>query len=111
MVHILFSSKYKHTNLRSIDRYKLSSESLLSNQKAALSLFSSHRKNWFAARCEDLHLIKLKELTAVSKQVRRVLFNKMPASTRSEPVFAMDDWKRGFLVSIARCDLHEWSCY
>ena len=24
----------------------------------ALSLFSSHRKNWFAARCECLHLIK-----------------------------------------------------
>ena len=24
----------------------------------ALSLFSSHRKNWFAARCEYLHLIK-----------------------------------------------------
>ena len=23
-----------------------------------LSLFSSHRKNWFAARCEYLHLIK-----------------------------------------------------
>ena len=30
----------------------------------------------------------------------------MPASTRSEPVFAMDGWKRGFIVSIARCDLH-----
>ena len=25
---------------------------------ALLSLFSSHRKNWFAARCEYLHLIK-----------------------------------------------------
>ena len=25
---------------------------------APLSLFSSHRKNWFAARCECLHLIK-----------------------------------------------------
>ena len=24
----------------------------------SLSLFSSHRKNWFAARCECLHLIK-----------------------------------------------------
>ena len=26
--------------------------------KTALSLFSSHRKNWFAARCEYLHLLK-----------------------------------------------------
>ena len=27
-------------------------------KKPLLSLFSSHRKNWFAARCEYLHLIK-----------------------------------------------------
>ena len=28
------------------------------SENQALSLFSSHRKNWFATRCEYLHLIK-----------------------------------------------------
>ena len=54
-----------------------------------LRLFSSHRKNRFAARCEYLHLIK-KNSQQANKHCEF-------ASTRSELRTGFyDDWKRGF---------------
>ena len=54
-----------------------------------LSLFSNHRKNWFAARCECLHLIK-KNSQCLFACCEFVLIR----------CSFCDDWKRGLKVSI-----------
>ena len=51
--------------------------------RPSLSLFSSHGKNWFAARCEYLHLIKKNSHRAN----RHCEMQALAASC--EPIFAM----------------------
>ena len=54
-----------------------------------LSLFSSHRKNWFALRCEYLHLLK-KKLTASKQGLREFfLINMQVLAASCKPVFVM----------------------
>ena len=60
--------------------------------RPSLSLFSSHRKNWFAARCEYLHLIKKNSHRANCRHCEFFLI-RCKHSLRTG---FCDDWKRGF---------------
>ena len=56
-----------------------------------LSLFSSHRKNWFAARCECLH--RIKKNSQCSFTCCEFFLIRCKYSQRTG---FCDDWKRGF---------------
>ena len=78
-------------------RLKITGKMVTDQYRAAtLSLFSSHRQNWFAARCEYLHLIRKNSRRANTELPSSFQLDAIILADTELRTSVCDDWKRGF---------------